>query len=244
MAPERRKDRPLGLVLSCEHASNAVPARWRGLFADDPGVLETHRGWDPGALELARKLARRSGAALHAGRVTRLLADLNRSPENRRALFSEWSRELPEPEREAILAQYYQPYRDAVRAAIEAELAAGRGVLHLSLHSFTPELRGELRNADVGLLYDPARERELAFAKSWRERLLALEPRLRVRRNYPYRGVDDGFMPWLRKRHGGSRYLAIELEVNQAWTLSGAWPGLQTSLVESYLNAAHEFGWR
>ena len=37
------------LVLSCEHAHNRVPARYRHLF--DAELLESHRGYDLGALE-------------------------------------------------------------------------------------------------------------------------------------------------------------------------------------------------
>ena len=33
-------------------------------------------------------------------------------------------------------------------------------MIHLSSHSFTPELDGKVRKADIGLIYDPARQRE------------------------------------------------------------------------------------
>lgn len=234
----------LALILSCEHASNAVPARWRGLFAGEEELLHSHRGWDPGALDLGRCFAAASGAILHVGRVTRLLVDLNRSLENRRALLSPWTRKLPADEREQILDAYYHPYRSQVESALEAELGAGRDVLHLSVHSFTPVLHDEPRRADVGLLYDPARERELAFATEWRSKLLALEPGLRVRRNYPYRGTDDGFIPWLRMRHPAQRYVGIELEVNQAWPLGpeADWHRLQQALIETFLAQARSMG--
>ena len=34
-------------------------------------------------------------------------------------------------------------------------MSRGRRVIHISSHSFTPELNGKVRRADVGLLYDP-----------------------------------------------------------------------------------------
>ena len=46
---------------------------------------------------------------------------------------------------------------------LRAAVAARKQVLHVAVHSFTPVLHGERRNADVGLLYDPARPRERAF---------------------------------------------------------------------------------
>ena len=38
---------------------------------------------------------------------------------------------------------------------------------------------------------------------------------LRVRMNYPYRGVSDGLTRALRRRHGDRDYAGIELELNQ-----------------------------
>ena len=64
------------LLVTCEHASNAVPGRWRKSFVADSAVLKTHRGWDPGAVVLARELAGEFDAPLHEGEFTRLLIDL------------------------------------------------------------------------------------------------------------------------------------------------------------------------
>jgi hypothetical protein len=47
-------------IVTCEHATNAVPVRWREPFADTPEVLETHRAWDPGALVLAGEFSRQT----------------------------------------------------------------------------------------------------------------------------------------------------------------------------------------
>jgi len=55
-----------------------------------------------------------------------------------------------------------------VRLERPAVLTRGDRVIHVAVHSFTPTLRGVRRNADVGLLYDPARPGELALARRWR----------------------------------------------------------------------------
>ena len=59
--------------------------------------------------------------------------------------------------------------------------------------------------------------------------------RLRVRRNYPYRGYADGLTTHLRRRHRGRCYLGIEIEVNQKHVLGGAreWRMLREVLVRS-----------
>jgi predicted N-formylglutamate amidohydrolase len=194
-------------LLTCEHGGNRVPARWRDVLRPAADLLTTHRGYDAGALPLARRLARELDAPLFAATVTRLLVDLNRSADNP-AVFSRWTAALPEPTRAELLARWHAPHREAVRAAV----AQRKVVLHVAVHSFTPVLHGERRNADVGLLYDPARPRERAFAMRWRE---LLQP-LRVRMNYPYRGTSDGLSRWLRRSFPDRRYAGIELELNQA----------------------------
>ncbi len=202
------------VIVTCEHAANRVPDRYASLFAGRERVLETHRGLDIGALAVARRLARELRAPLQAGRVTRLLVELNRSP-NHPDLFSEFVRSLPRAERSRILARYYLPYRQRVEADICRHVGAGRSVFHLSVHSFTPVLHGETRRAELGLLYDPSRMRERNFARFWRKLLTEVAPEYRVRRNYPYTGLTDGFMPYLRKSLATRLYVGVEIEMNQ-----------------------------
>ncbi len=203
-----------GILLSCEHATNRVPARYADLFAGARQLLDSHRGYDLGARAVVLRLARRVGAPLFTGSVTRLLVDLNRSPGHPRQ-FSDRVRALPRAERQRIVDAYYRPHRDRLERTAATLIAGGRRVVHLSVHSFTPVLDGERRNADVGLLYDPSRSRELALALRWRDLLVAADPDLRVRRNYPYRGTADGFIPFLRRRFRARDYVGIEIELNQ-----------------------------
>ncbi len=209
------------LVVSCEHGGNRVPARYAALFRNARAVLASHRGWDPGALALARRLAHGSGAPLHAARVTRLLVDLNRSLGHPR-VFSEFTAPLPAGEKQRIVARHYQPHRRAVAEAVARRVRAGRRTLHLAVHSFTPFHAGGSRRTDVALLYDPGRRRERALCARWRALLLGSAPQLRLRRNHPYRGRDDGLTTALRRRFGPRLYVGIELEVNQRHLVPGA----------------------
>ncbi|TFG52281.1 MAG: N-formylglutamate amidohydrolase [Gemmatimonadales bacterium] len=205
---------PSAVVVSCEHGGNTVPRRYAHLFASAGRVLSSHRGYDAGALDLARELARRLRAPLVASRTTRLLVELNRSPHHPR-LFSEFSRSLGPDERALVLERYYVPFRTELDGRIARLVGDGRRVVHLSVHSFTPRLRGVTRTADVGLLYDPARRLEVSFCKAIQLKIRAVRPRIVVRRNYPYRGNTDGLTTYLRSRFPRSAYLGIELEVNQ-----------------------------
>lgn len=223
-----------GLVISCEHASAAIPAPLRGDFLDAGDALRSHRGSDIGALALARRTAASLGASLHATRVSRLVVDTNRSLSSR-SLFSPWTRNLPREDRERLLARYWHPYRDTVCETLEQALKEHDRVLHWSVHSFTPVFDGVVRDVDVGLLYDPARHDEKAFAARYRQALTALDASLRIAMNRPYRGSADGFTRFLRTRFHAARYAGIELEVSQRFPLEGGprWRRLQAHLIEA-----------
>jgi len=203
------------LVVSCEHGGNRVPAPYAWLFAGCEQALASHRGWDPGALWLARRLARAFDAPLHATTVTRLLVDTNRSEHHPR-LFSSWCAPLSREERDVVLERHYRAHRGALERRLRKLANAGRdSVLHLAVHSFTPRWQGRVRRCDIGLLYDPQRRTERALCQHWQGRLRARSPKLRVRRNFPYRGAADGLTTYLRHQLPARTYLGVELELNQ-----------------------------
>jgi predicted N-formylglutamate amidohydrolase len=201
------------VVITCEHGGNEVPPGYARLFRARREVLRTHRGYDIGALAIAKDVAEGLDAPLHASTNTRLLIDLNRSI-GRPALFSEFTGGLDAKAKQDLIQRHYAPYRAAVERRIGALAGRGFRVLHLSIHTFTPVLRGQRRDADIGLLYDPRRALEKQLASGWRW-TLGLEGPFRVRFNYPYLGRSDGFTTHLRGRFPSARYLGIELEVNQ-----------------------------
>jgi predicted N-formylglutamate amidohydrolase len=198
-------------VITCEHGGNRVPHRERALFADAARLLASHRGYDFGALDVARRLARAWRAPLVPATTTRLLVDLNRSPHNP-AVFSAWTRGLPPARRAALLARHHVPHWQRVRAA----LARTRGrALHVAVHSFTPVLRGVRRDFGIGILYDPKRRAESELARAWQRALAHALPDVGVRRNAPYRGDADGLTTALRRELSAHHYLGLELELNQ-----------------------------
>ncbi len=221
-------------LITCEHAHNRVPSAFADCLRGQEHVLASHRGYDPGALRLARDFARRFDAPLLVAPVTRLLVDCNRSPQSR-SLFSEFSRPLPPDRRAELVARYYLPHRNAVERAVRDAVAAQRRVVHIAVHSFAPSIEGVERRVDVGLLYDPARRAEQAFCRAWRAELEHRIPELRVRMNSPYRGIADGLPTALRKHLGERVYTGIELEINQAFPLRGgaAWSRLRHLLTAS-----------
>jgi predicted N-formylglutamate amidohydrolase len=199
--------------------------------------LNTHRGYDPGALELARDFAAATGARLFYSTVSRLLVELNR-PLGHPQLFS---KNLSPGVREKLLQRYYFPYWRDVQGAVRRQ---SRRVLHVSFHSFTPKLRGERRTTDVGLLFDPVREPEVRFCRVWRRAILALSPRLQVHFNKPYRGTFPSLVEELRKKFRPQRYVGIQIEVNQKFPRGDArrWRALRRALVDSFGEGASG-GW-
>jgi predicted N-formylglutamate amidohydrolase len=209
-----------------------VPAPYKRFFASAQKTLDSHRGLDYGALDCARAFGAALGVAPFTATVTRLVVDLNRSPQHKN-LFSEYTRPLSPAERAAALREHYWPYRSAVENAVEEAIRMRSGVLHISAHSFTPVLRGEVRNCDVGLLYDPACAGEVEFVERWRRALAAAAPQLRIRRNYPYRGISDALVTHLRRRHAAGGYLGVELEVNQKHHGTRGWRSLVAVLAST-----------
>ena len=222
------------LIITCEHGGCEVPALFAPLFAGHEALLQTHRGWDPGALLLARELADARNAPLFFATTTRLLIDLNRSIGHRQ-LHSEITRGLPSAMRRDIAARHYQPYRDGVASEVARLVAAGQRAVHVASHSFTPELGGVVRQADVAWLYDPRRPGECQLADQWLAALARQRPDLKLRRNYPYQGKGDGLTSLLRKRHSPDSYIGVELEVNQRFAITGgkAWAALRLQIAQS-----------
>ena len=185
-------------------------------------------------MSMARELAHALSAPVFAATTSRLLIDLNRSIGHPH-LYSDATRHAPAAVRREILEHYYLSYRNKVEAAIAKEIHQGSRVIHISSHSFTPVLDGQVRTADIGLLYDPSRPTERELCGRWQASLRTLASDLVVRRNYPYTGKSDGFTAYLRRRFPASTYVGIELEINQKHAIKGgqSWRALRSSVLEA-----------
>lgn len=227
--------RPPFFVVTCEHASDYVPARYRTAFESGRArrALSTHRGVDFGARSIARLLAERLCAPYFEGTMTRLLVDLNRSPRHPR-LLSDYSRAL-DPGLIEELREYHQSYRRDLLGLLSAQKGP---LVHLSVHSFTPVFEGVRRKTDVGVLYDPRRPAE----KKWGQHLKRAFSDATdwvAHANQPYRGVADGVATWLR-RELGNRYAGLELEFNQRLVGPRCSPRIARDIVDCLSGALEE----
>ena len=223
------------LILTCEHASNKLPAAFKKAVPAE--VLKTHRAYDIGALTVFRKLVKFVKPEFYCeGKYSRLFVDLNRTLTNKSA-FSDYHKQLDVRDTafaakvKAQASAYWTEYREAIEKFVTSSLSLSMrtshktriaktepSVVHLGIHSFTPILNGNVRNTDIGILYDPARPLERKFAQVIKAEILRLYPKMRVRFNYPYKGTSDGLTTTLRKKFG-PRYAGIEIEINQKFFL-------------------------
>ncbi|MEO9130958.1 MAG: N-formylglutamate amidohydrolase [Sphingomonas sp.] len=130
--------KPGGILLICDHASNAVP---EGIdLGVGPALLDKHIAIDIGAAPLTRALAARLEAPAILATVSRLVIDLHRQPDHP-SLIPAVSDGNAIPgnvgaDRLKRIACFHGPYHRAIAALIRAQ----RPSLLVSIHSFTPRL--------------------------------------------------------------------------------------------------------
>jgi predicted N-formylglutamate amidohydrolase len=211
----------IGLVLSCEHASWTLPP---GVdLGVPPDVLQTQAGWDHGAYDIASRISEAVGLPVHTGAFTRMFVDLNRAADHPDVIPAvcygapvPGNAHLSAGDRAQRIAMFHAPYWDAIRRDVRARLHDTGSVLHLSSHSFSPELDPVARVFDVGVLYDPSHAFEAELAERMMFALRAAG--LAVRANQPYSGVGPAVCTSLRGELAGHRYAGIELETSHAVT--------------------------
>lgn len=186
------ENRPGRWLVTCDHASNRVPA---DVCGGDLGVsgqdMARHIAWDVGARGLAEALGAALDSPVIVSDFSRLVLDPNRGEEDPTLVMQIYdgtivpgNARVAAAEVERRLAMLYRPYHGAL-----ARLAARRGdTVIVAVHSFTPALRGRpARPWHVGVLYshlDARLSRPLIAA-------LREDANLCVGDNEPY----DGHLP-------------------------------------------------
>lgn len=193
-------------VIVCEHASNTLP-RALGSLGLAHQDLDRHIAWDPGALDVARLIASRTGSALVAQRYSRLAIDCNRDPALADAIpeRSEYT-DIPgnialSPEaRKSRIKAIWEPFHAALDRLVGARLRAREPTVLVTVHSFTPVYRGVSRPWHAGIISTDERH--------YSDRVLAAlrrDPSLLVGDNEPYSARDN--VDYTIRRHGRDRGL-------------------------------------
>ena len=202
------------LVITCEHASNRVPEPLT-TTDEDRYALDSHWGWDPGAAAVTRELVRLKGCCAILGRFSRLVVDANRPPDHgeliRRRVEGHalsFNDGITNEEVQRRIDTYHSPYHGAIDQLCSERHAANADVVLFSIHSFTPQLGDDVRDMQMGILFD----KHDAIAG----RLAGYldDEGFTVALNQPYSGRTG--MIFAAQRHGTAhRCIYLELEIRQ-----------------------------
>ena len=151
------ENRPARWLITCDHATNVVPPVGNGGDRGRPrDAMERHIAYDVGAYEVSRLLGELLDAPVIASNFSRLVIDPNRGEDDPTLLMKLYdgtiipgNRHADADQREQRLQHCYRPYHGALKA-----LAARDNVVIISMHSFTPQLRGRpQRPWEIGILF-------------------------------------------------------------------------------------------
>jgi len=159
-------------VIVCEHGSNLFPPEW-GDLGTTAKIRSGHGAFDPGALDLARALARHLDAPLISAGLSRLIYDLDHPPHVPAAMpivskthKIPGNRALTTTDRLRRVRQIYLPFHAALSALLAERLVLGMPTALLTVHSFDPVYFGLRQNAELRVQHDadPTLARRLAKA--------------------------------------------------------------------------------
>lgn len=186
-------DPATGMLLLCDHASNAIPAELDGLGLP-AAQLTRHIAYDIGAAEMTRAMAAALGAPAVLSSFSRLLIDPNRGRDDPTLVMRisdgaivPGNARIDEAGIAERVARFYAPYDAAIDRAVTQAIAAGHPPAIVSLHSFTPFWKGVPRPWQAGVLWDGEGRLARALIAA-----LRAEGDLVVGDNEPYRGGLPG----------------------------------------------------
>lgn len=192
-------------LLVADHAGNAIP-RALGTLGVAEAERARHIAWDIGIAGVGRLLAAALDAPFVRQHYSRLVIDCNRPPGTPTSI-AQISEQTPIPgnvnlseaNRAARAREIFWPYHERIEAELDRRRQAGRPVVLISLHSFTPVFKGVARPWHAAVLYN--RDPRLA---SRLKTLLNAEKELTIGDNAPYAVTDttDYTIPVHAERRG------------------------------------------
>ncbi|NNE87189.1 MAG: N-formylglutamate amidohydrolase [Silicimonas sp.] len=186
------RDRPSRFLVVCDHATNRIPPDVaNGTLGVSDADMGRHIAYDVGAAGVSVRLAEQLNAPAVLSNFSRLVIDPNRGEDDPTLVMRLYdgtivpaNRHVDHHEVERRLRLCYRPYHAAI-----AELAMQHpDAVIVSIHSFTPQLRGRNeRPWHVGFLH--AEDTRLSDALA---NLLRADPKWCVGLNVPYTGKLQG----------------------------------------------------
>ncbi len=178
------------VLIVADHGGNAIPAELCRLGLTEE-VLDRHIAWDPGSAVMARRLAERLDAPALIHTYSRLLIDPNRElrdPTSICVISDEvvvpGNRDLSPADMQARADRFFHPYHRAIADTLDRFARRGVTPVVISMHSFTPIMRGRTRPWQMGILYGD----DDRLGVPLMDRLAAVDPDLVIGDNEPYSG--------------------------------------------------------
>lgn len=153
-------------VILCDHASNHIPSPF-GTLGLSPEEQQAHIAWDPGAIGVAREMARLMDAPLIYPTISRLIVDCNR-PEDAPDLIPAISESTRVPGNQNVdqdelmqrLNMSHRPFHSAIEKVLNERRTRKQATALVSVHTFTATYRDVSRPWEIGVLSD--KDRRLA----------------------------------------------------------------------------------
>jgi len=211
-------------VLLGDHAGRAIPQSL-GTLGLGPAALARHIAWDIGIGDVTRSLAKRLDAPAVLAGYSRLVIDCNRKlgdptsmPQESDGVVVPGNRGLTPVDRARRVAALFTPYHAAVARVIEGRRRAGLVPAIVSMHSFTPVMKGFERPWHIGILWNRDPRLPVSLMKR-----LAAEGDICVGDNEPYTGRDEhGHSIYVHGEHLGLPHVLIEVRQDLIDTHHGA----------------------
>jgi predicted N-formylglutamate amidohydrolase len=212
------------VLLICDHAGWRIPG-WLGHMGLPEAELSRHIGWDIGAADVTRELARLLDAPAVLNHVSRLVVDPNRKPGDPTSIPAISDGTLvpanqdvgPDDQRRRLKLSFV-PYHRTIAREI-ARLRSRMGVPAIvSVHSFTPVMRHMWRPWHVAVLWDQDGRLALPVLDA-----LRTDPELQVGDNEPYSGrYPVGYSIPFHAVRPGFPHVAFEIRQDLIETKDGA----------------------
>lgn len=201
------------LLIACDHANNLIPESLSGLGLN-ADYLSQHIAYDIGAKQVAIKLADFFDAPLLLANYSRLVIDLNRHfhdpsliAESSDGIEIPGNLNLSDEMRAERINNYFHPYHNQYQDMVSNLIAKHTRPIILSVHSFTPIMKGVARPWEMGVLWDE----DEVLAKQLIANLSEVTG-FNIGDNKPYHATNpQGYAQVLHSRERGVEFALLEI---------------------------------
>ncbi|WP_411827321.1 hypothetical protein [Luteolibacter sp. AS25] len=209
-------------LITCSHATCAIPEAQRQLFKGSEDLVSSVEGWEPGSLNLAQGLAMKLSTPLIHGEVSRLLIDLEEEGDKR---WSKISGKLPEATREKLVDRHQKKFRQAIQLKIIEDLKRYESITHLIIHTAPI--------ADGKILFE---HNSSAYAKKLSDAAVAELPSSEVDASSQAIGTKSSLIRWAELISPDGKYDFIRITVSQSFFMKSVpmrWETIKRSLIRA-----------